>query len=42
MTVAWRDEGDVHMLTNIHSPSAEGNLGDEKRNTLRPHARYRS
>jgi hypothetical protein len=29
MTVVWRDKRDVHMLTNIHNPPAEGNFCDE-------------
>jgi hypothetical protein len=34
--VVWKDKRDVHMLTNIHDPPAEGNFWEESGNALRP------
>jgi hypothetical protein len=37
MTVLWKEKRGIHRLPNIHSQPAEGNFGDEKGNTRRPH-----
>jgi hypothetical protein len=34
--VVWTDKCNIHMLTNMHDPPAEGNFCDESGNTLRP------
>jgi hypothetical protein len=34
--VVWRDKRDVHMLTNIHNPPAEGNFSDEQGYAVKP------
>jgi hypothetical protein len=36
MTIVWKDRRDVHILTNVHTPPAEG-LYDEKGNAIKPH-----
>jgi hypothetical protein len=33
--IVWRDKRDIHMLTNIHNPPAEGNFGDEEGNAIK-------
>jgi hypothetical protein len=35
--VVWRDKRDIHILTNIHNPPAEGNFNNGKENTIKPH-----
>jgi len=35
-TVFWKDERDVHMLTNSHDQLAEGNFSDEGGKALKP------
>jgi hypothetical protein len=32
-----RDKRDIHTLTSIHNPPAEGNFCDEKGNVIGPH-----
>jgi hypothetical protein len=32
----WKDKRDVHMLTNMHNPSAEGNCCDKNGNAQKP------
>jgi hypothetical protein len=32
----WKDKRDVHMLTNMHNPPAEGNCHDENVNAQKP------
>ena len=34
--VVWKDKCNVHMLTNMHDPPAEGNFWDESGNALKP------
>lgn len=34
--VVWKDNHDMHMLTDIHDPLAEGNFCDGSGNTLMP------
>jgi hypothetical protein len=34
--VVWKDKYNVHMLTNMHDPPAEGNFCDESGNALKP------
>jgi hypothetical protein len=37
MTVlVWKDKRDVHVLTNMHCPPAEGNFCDEHGNAVKP------
>jgi hypothetical protein len=36
MSVVWRNKGDIHILTNIHNPSAEGIFCDAKGNITKP------
>lgn len=35
--VRWRDKRDVYILTNMHSPPAEGSVLDESGNAIKPH-----
>jgi hypothetical protein len=32
----WKDKRDVHMLTNMHNPPAEGNFCDDHGNAIKP------
>ena len=34
--LVWRDKRDVYMLTNMHSPPAEGSFCDEHGNAIKP------
>jgi hypothetical protein len=34
--MVWKDKRNAHILTNMHSPPAEGNLCDKYRNALKP------
>jgi hypothetical protein len=34
--VCWKDRRDVYVLTNMHSPSVEGNSTDETGHALTP------
>jgi hypothetical protein len=34
--VVWKDKHNVHILTNMHDPPAEGNFCDESGNTRKP------
>jgi hypothetical protein len=34
--LVWKDKHDVHMVTNVHSPPAEGNFYDMHGNATKP------
>lgn len=38
LTAVWMNKRDIHMLTNIHNPSAECASCNERENTIKPHA----
>jgi hypothetical protein len=36
MAMVWRDKRDIHVLTNMHHPPANGNFCDEHGNAIKP------